>query len=241
MRKTLLALAMAAASGTALAAEADYTLAGNFGLTSDYRYRGVSQTDLLPAVQGGVDYTDKSGFYLGNWNSSISEWASFNGAGVEMDFYGGYRFSAGDLAVDIGNLYYYYPGAKGSLKPNTNEVYLSLGYGVFTLKTSYATTEYFGVAKSDGTLYFDLTAATEISKGVTAKAHIGQVQGKGDMVNGSDYLVGLTWDLSGWGVTAAYVGTSGKLKDFVSGVDVGGGSLKDLGKAGLMLSVTKSF
>ncbi|MEY2776561.1 MAG: hypothetical protein RLY30_659 [Pseudomonadota bacterium] len=241
MRKTFIALALAAASSPLFAAEADYTLAGNFGLTSDYRYRGVSQTDLKPAVQGGIDYTDKSGFYLGNWNSSVSEWTSFNGAGIEMDFYGGYRFSAGDVAVDVGNLYYYYPGATGSLKPNTNEVYLSLGYGVFTLKTSYATTEYFGVADSDGTLYFDLTAATEISKGLTAKAHIGQVQGKGDMPNGSDYLVGLTWDLSGWAVTAAYVGTSGKLKDFVSGVDVGGGSLKDLGKAGLMVSVSKSF
>ncbi len=250
MRKTLLAIAIAAASTSAFAqaapaaepaAEPDYSIAGNFAITSDYRYRGVSQSDLLPAVQGGIDYTAKSGLYLGNWNSSISEWTSFSGAGVEMDFYGGYRTEVGGIGLDIGNLYYYYPGAVGSIKPHTNEVYFALSQGILSFKTSYATSEYFGVAGSKGTMYFDLTASTEIAPGVTGKVHLGQVKGKGDMVDGTDYLVGVSTDLSGWTVSAAWVGTSGDLKDFTSGQQVSEGKFKDLGKSGLMVSISKSF
>jgi uncharacterized protein (TIGR02001 family) len=232
---------LTSASTSALANQPDYTIAGNLAVTSDYRYRGVSQSDLLPAVQGGIDYTAKSGLYLGNWNSSVSEWASFGGAGLEMDFYGGYRTEVGGIGVDIGNLYYYYPGAVGSLKPHTNEVYLSLSQGPFSLKTSYATSEYFGVAGSKGTIYLDLTASTEIAPGLTGKVHIGQVKGKGSMVDGTDYSVGVSTDLSGWTVSAAWVGTSGDLKDFTSGQLVSDGKFKDLGKSGLMVSVSKSF
>jgi len=65
------------------AAQAQVT--GNLGLTSDYRFRGISQTQNAPAVQGGIDYTHSSGFYVGNWNSSVSRDMYTNGSGVESD------------------------------------------------------------------------------------------------------------------------------------------------------------
>jgi uncharacterized protein (TIGR02001 family) len=66
-------------------------LTGNLGLTSDYRFRGVSQTQNAPAVQGGIDYAHSSGLYIGNWNSSVSSQVYTAGAGVENDLYAGYK------------------------------------------------------------------------------------------------------------------------------------------------------
>jgi Bacterial protein of unknown function (Gcw_chp) len=88
----------------------------NVTLASQYRYRGISQSNSLPAIQGGFDYAHESGFYVGNWNSSIS-WISDGygtspavSAPIEMDFYGGYKTQVtDDLLIDIGLLEYYYP------------------------------------------------------------------------------------------------------------------------------------
>ena len=109
-------------------AKPPYTLTGNFGLFSQYIFRGLSQTDAKPAAQGGFDFAHESGFYLGTWASNISwlkENASLNGGGgpnvitgtyesggsLEWDFYGGYKWSLpNDFVVDFGTLYYAYPG-----------------------------------------------------------------------------------------------------------------------------------
>jgi len=93
----------------------------NVTLASQYRYRGISQTNSLPAIQGGFDYAHESGFYIGNWNSSIS-WINDGysaplapatnapSAPIEMDFYGGYKTEVSEgLMLDIGLLEYYYP------------------------------------------------------------------------------------------------------------------------------------
>ena len=243
MKKTLIALSLAAASLPAFAQKApepDVTLSGNFALVSDYRFRGVSQTDVAPALQGGFDLAHKGGFYLGTWASSVSEWTSVEGAGMEWDVYGGYKFAIGDIGVDIGNLYYYYPKSVGSPKPNTNEVYLGLSYGPVTFKTSFATTDYFGIANSDGTIYYDLSGSFPMSDGVTLRAHYGYVDIK-NSISGSDYKLGVATDVSGYLLAVDYVGTTGDLKDFTSGQSIGAGRTKDLGKGGLVFSVTKTF
>ncbi|WP_459668915.1 TorF family putative porin, partial [Achromobacter xylosoxidans] len=95
----LAAPAHAADSATADAPE--YTLTANVTLASQYRYRGLMQTNNKPAIQGGFDFTHASGLYLGNWNSSVSWLNDGNSdvsAPVEMDFYGGYK---GNLAPDV--------------------------------------------------------------------------------------------------------------------------------------------
>ena len=67
MKKLLFVMLMVAGMGSAFA-----EFLGNVGLTSDYRFRGISQTMNSQALQGGIDYADKSGFYAGNWNSTVS-------------------------------------------------------------------------------------------------------------------------------------------------------------------------
>src|SRR5512145_703488 len=105
----LAVLAQAAAPAAPAKVEPEYTITGNAGLFSDYRFRGYSQTDYNPAFQGGFDFAHKSGFYLGNWNSNVSS-VLYNGASLEMDFYGGYKTTIEGFGLDVGTIYYYYPG-----------------------------------------------------------------------------------------------------------------------------------
>src|SRR5574343_185561 len=120
MKKSLIALALVGAfAAPAFAEEAaptpEHTLTGNVGLFSSYRFRGIDQTFGKPALQGGIDYSHSSGFYVGNWNSNVSSGAGFPDGNLEMDFYGGYKTSIGDVGLDIGGIVYYYPGSEAKV------------------------------------------------------------------------------------------------------------------------------
>ena len=162
MKKLLLASAVSTALAIPLAARAqsapapatpEHSFTGNATLVSDYRFRGISQTFKLPAVQAGFDYAHSSGAYLGTWASNVSNNVYANGAGLEWDFYGGYKFEvAKDTTLDLGLLYYWYPGAKyntrGQEKFNNTELYGAVSYGSFTAKYSHTISDYFGVSSA---------------------------------------------------------------------------------------------
>ena len=103
-----------------------YAITGNFGIYSQYIFRGLTQTDRKPAFQGGFDLTAPGGFYAGTWGSNIS-WLHDagvvdHGASLEWDFYGGYKYAFNDdWGMDVGILQYWYPGdyLEGVTKPNT--------------------------------------------------------------------------------------------------------------------------
>lgn len=136
IQKTAIALAAsglfvsAAYAQTAPAAPEPSPITANVTVVNDYRYRGISQSNFQPAIQGGFDYAHESGFYIGNWNSSIS-WLSDSysaaasnpiiSAPVEMDFYAGFKkeLIAPGFATDVGVLQYYYP-ISGSLNSSLN-------------------------------------------------------------------------------------------------------------------------
>ncbi|MFZ9314685.1 MAG: TorF family putative porin, partial [Burkholderiaceae bacterium] len=112
MKKTLLAVTMAALTlpMTSQAAESGLEISGNFGLTSNYKFRGISQTDNKPAAQGGFDLAHSSGLYIGTWTSNVSDWANAAGNGQEIDLYAGYSTELPlGLGIDVGALKYYYP------------------------------------------------------------------------------------------------------------------------------------
>lgn len=104
----------------------DGPLSGNLSLTSNYLFRGISQTQDGPAVQGGIDYAHPSGFYVGTWASNVA-WVKENGLKddnrLEIDLYGGYKGEAGPIAYDLGLIRYHYPGrlTAGKTTPNTTE------------------------------------------------------------------------------------------------------------------------
>lgn len=140
LKKSIIAGLTAAALGTGVAhaqqkaPEPDYTLTGNVGIYSQYIFRGLTQTDRQPALQGGFDYAHKSGFYVGTWGSNISWLRDFGaysaGGSLELDIYGGYKGTIGssDFGYDVGLLYYWYPGdtAPGANTADTFELYGAL-------------------------------------------------------------------------------------------------------------------
>ena len=144
-----LATAALATGGVALAQTAapapapESTLSFNVGATTDYRYRGIAQSRLKPALSAGADYAHASGLYVGTWLTTI-KWIKDAGgdAPLEWDVYGGYKgqFGASGLGYDVGLLRYQYPNSALPVSPNTTELYGALSYGIFTAKYSHALT-----------------------------------------------------------------------------------------------------
>ena len=260
--KTTLLASVLAFSGAAMAQtkapEPDYTVSGNMSLNSDYRFRGFTQTDYGPALQGGFDFAHKSGFYLGNWNSNVLS-PLFTGASLEMDFYGGYKGSFGDVGYDVGAIYYYYPKS-GKNAPNSkidnSEVYFGLSYGPVSGKLYYAISDYFdlkkftsGACSTKGTTYLDLAGNFDLGSGFTLGAHVGilNLKNAGDYSglgiarlpsSVTDYKLSITKDVGGFGVTAAYVAASKKGYFTTGQVGV---PAEAAGKGKLVVSVAKTF
>lgn len=256
MRKTILAAAIAAAAavpGLASAqATSPNTVTGNMALVSDYRFRGISQTFAQPAIQGGIDYAHSSGFYLGTWESNVSGLTYTDGT-LEMDFYGGYKFAAGPVGLDVGVLQYYYPNAKiagSGTKYDTLEAYVAASWKWITAKYSITTTDYFGAnsttsaactgGDSKGSGYLDVTASYEIMPKLTLIGHYGNQSIKDcKPLEYSDYKIGLNYDMNGWVLGAAYIDTDADSALYT--LTSGAGKTKDLGKGTVVLSIGKSF
>jgi uncharacterized protein (TIGR02001 family) len=218
----------------------------NAAVTSDYRYRGISQSRLKPAVSAGVDYAIPGGFYVGAWASSI-KWIKDTGeifgvgtgnSKVEVDLYGGYKGEISkDFTYDVGVLTYVYPSNKlGNLSPvfknaNTTEIYGGLTFGPATLKYSHAVTNLFGNPDSKNSGYVDLSATFDVS-GFSLTPHVGYQKVKGpydDAASYTDYSLtvskevvkGLTLSLAVVGTDADknwYVTPKGKFLGKTSGV-----------------------
>ena len=217
MKKSLLLLAVVGATVPVVSFAADeapaVSVSVNAGVVSDYRYRGISQSRLKPAVQGGVDYAFANGFYIGAWASSI-KWIkdAGGGANAEVDLYGGYKTElAKDLTIDVGVLRYQYPSADLSVSPNTTEVYGALTYGPATLKYSHSVTNLFGFADTKGSGYIDLSASFDVGGGVMLAPHVGYQKVKGiSLASYTDYSLTVSKDFSGLLLSAAVVGTDTK-------------------------------
>ncbi|MCV2421082.1 TorF family putative porin [Paucibacter sp. DJ2R-2] len=223
----------------AQAEEAASPLSFNASVTTDYRYRGISQSRVKPALQGGADYAAANGFYIGTWASTI-KWikdAPYNGgASLELDVYAGYKTEiAAGLTLDVGVLGYIYPSNDLNPSANTTEVYGALSYGVFTAKYSHSTTNLFGTADSKGSGYLDLSATLDLGDGVTLVPHLGRQNVKhNSAASYTDYSLTLSKEYAGIAFSAAVVGTN-------TDAYVGGPSAKNLGKSGFVLSAKKSF
>lgn len=128
MRNKLFAAALAAsvlAAAPAIAEDDEpHFLGGNFSanvaITTDYTFRGISQSAADPAIQGGFDWASDL-FYVGTWGSTvdfnddlsnpITGESISDGSSTELDFYLGYTPTVGNVALDFGFTYYLYPNA----------------------------------------------------------------------------------------------------------------------------------
>jgi uncharacterized protein (TIGR02001 family) len=232
------------------------TFSSNVSLVSDYIYRGISQTDNKPAIQGGFDYSHSSGFYAGVWGSSISwiedttsSFGSVNSS-LELDTYFGLKGTlVQDTSFDVGFLRYNYPGTypDGFTKADTNEIYGAIGYKFLTAKLSYCLGDLFGVSDAKGSTYIDLSASYPVAdSGITLSAHAGKQTYKGTTADAldaagasatyTDYRLGVSKDLGGYALALTYTKTNADSGGFYTNAFG-----RDLGKGTAVISLSRSF
>jgi uncharacterized protein (TIGR02001 family) len=229
-------------SNQAVAAEPENTLTFNIGATTDYRFRGISQSSFKPAVQGGADFSHKSGAYVGVWGSNVNWVKDFAGAtdgSLEVDLYGGYKGElAMDLSFDVGIIGYIYPSNNAATNANTTEIYAALTYGVVTAKYSRSVTNFVANANSSGSQYLELAATFDLGNGFSVTPHIGRQMIPNQTTSGdyTDYSLTLGKDFgNGISASVSAVGTDAK-DDFYKV-----GSVANLGKSGLFAGLKYSF
>ena len=220
IRRTAMASVLA---GLAFASTAHAGTTGTVSVTSDYIFRGVSQTNQEPALQGGLEYAAESGAYIGAWGSNVSWLSDLSSpaapisSSLELDVYGGYRGKFNDtVSYDVGALYYWYPGdfPSGFNSADTLEVYAGITIAAsekVTLgaKYSVAATDLFGYTDSSGSGYLDLSANFAVADTWTLSAHAGKqwIDGNGAFEY-ADWKLGVTKAFSnGFSVGLAYTGT----------------------------------
>ena len=239
-------LANTAAYGQSAAPAPDFTLAYTIGGTTDYRFRGISQSSFKPAVQGGIDFSHKSGAYAGVWASNVNWIKDYIGAtdgSLEVDFFGGYKGQlAKDLGFDLGVIAYVYPSNTAAAKTadaNTNEIYAALTYGPVTAKYSRSLGNFVANANSAGSQYLEVAASFDVGNGFSITPHLGrqtipnQTASAGDY---TDYALTVNKDLgNGLSASLTLLGTDAKDAFYkVAPID-------NLGKSGLLVGLKYSF
>lgn len=222
------------------------TITGGATLTSDYRFRGISQSNKRFALQGTLGVTTAAGFYVGTWGSSIDDYVA-GGSDQEIDLYGGYKKTINGSTVDVGVLYYYYPGSGGG-NSDFFEPYASISHtfgpvgakvGVNYAWKQHALT-YGANAREDGFYAYGELSAAVPDTGLTVTGHFGRSFQKnfitfGEKVNDYSITAAYTWK----NITAsvAYVDTNRDLLSYPAG----GGSNRNVSKGGLVGAIGVSF
>lgn len=176
-RSRLLPLILLSLLGTSSSSQGQ--ISSNVTLTTDYIFRGVSQTLNEPAIQGGFDWAASSGFYVGVWGSNVD----FGGdAQIELDGYLGFaKETASGFGWDVGFIHYDYPGETDI---NFDEVYFGVSYKMFSAKAYF--TDDFAGADDDGT-YIEFNVDIPIGSGFELGLHAGS-SSFGDGVGLEDYI-----------------------------------------------------
>tara|TARA_R110000868_G_scaffold63499_1_gene191566 strand:+ start:1573 stop:2265 length:693 start_codon:yes stop_codon:yes gene_type:complete len=188
-------------STTAAAAVSAQSIEGNVALSTDYIYRGVTQTDNGPAISGGFDLAAESGLYAGVWASSVD---FGDDTTMEIDVYGGYAFTAAGWDLDFGALYYGYPDSP-SVGGDQNfwEFYAGVGHAIGVLawdaKVSWSPDFYM---ESGAATYLETGLGYEFPAGISVDARIGA--SRFDDVPAADYedyqlgVSGTVFETLGW-------------------------------------------
>ena len=211
----LLSLIFGQSVSTARAAElfgpGNGDVTANVGVVSQYIFRGLSQSDEGPALQAGAEYAHPSGLYAGVWGSNV-DCNDGNEANVEIDWTAGWRTSHDKLTLDMGAIYYWYPGADGDLDYDYIEAKLAAGYDfeVFNLLGAvFYSPDFF--AGSGNSLYASLDGGVPLPYDLTLKGHYGYqwIDDEGDFGSPdyADWMAGLSYNFKGVDLTLSYVDT----------------------------------
>jgi len=241
LRSLLAATVLAGAALSAVPAMAQdaapagpVTVSGSVALVSDYRFRGVSQTDEEMAVQGGITVGHESGLYVGTWASNLAGWGTFGGSNMELDIYGGYAMPLGAATLDVGVTWYMYPG--GADDTDFAEPYVKLSstlgpveglLGVAYAPKQQALGNYSATPNSRGQKQDNVYIWTDVNSGIpntplTVKGHLGYSNGN-----------------PGLGPNGTSIAPTGEYFDWMLGADLAAGPVT-LGVAYVDTDISRS-
>ena len=177
------------------------TITGGVTGVSQYRFRGISLSDEKPTVQGTINLNHKSGFYAGAWASGLDGFGELGGSNLELDLYGGYKHEVVPGAtVDVGVLYYAYPGSKGGnfefFEPYAN-VSGAVGPGTAKFGLNFAPSDK-GIGGHSNLYTFGEYVLPIKGTPISLNSHVGYSQGRTTLTPGRHYL---DWSL---GATASW-------------------------------------
>jgi len=242
-------LAAAVALSAALAAPAyaqdepasDFTITGSVALTSQYRLRGISQTEEDPAIQGSITVAHSSGVYAGAWASNLSGFGSFGGNNMELDLIAGYTKSIGDVTLDGGIIYYVYPGTGGDFDFFDLSANVSAPIGPVKAKVAvlYAPDDKALGGNDNLWVYTDLAYPIENTP-VTLKAHLGYTDGALGGPSGKylDYSVGVDFTVDKLTFNLSYIDTDISKSKVVK---YGWGGTHDIVDGAVVATLSASF
>ena len=199
--------------------EESSNLSWNLALTSDYVFRGITQTDFDPALQGGLDYSfGDTGLYVGAWASNV-DFADSDGPDVELDYYIGWNHDLSDtLNLDLQVVRYSYMGeqdAYGNI--DYNEVIGALAYDeMLTFTVAYAN-DYANEGFSS--LYYNLGGSWDVGNDFALNAGVGRTNFSDDVGSYTDWNLGVSRQFGPVNVALNYYDVTGGFIDDVFGSD----------------------
>ena len=217
-------------------------VSGGVTLVSKYRFRGIGLSDEDPAIQGTINVNHESGLYAGFWSSSIDGFGELGGSNIELDLYAGYKKEIiPSLTLDVGVLYYAYPGSKGGnfefFEPYAN-VSGPVGPGTAKVGVAFAPSDK-GIGGNSNLYTFGDYALPIKGTPISLNGHLGWSKGKTTLTPGGDYL---DWSLGAsatWRnltVGAAYVDTNISRSDAIAA-----GATRNIVDGTVVLSLGASF
>jgi uncharacterized protein (TIGR02001 family) len=225
MKKTIYALAsfllLTTTSHATLANDQAIDISANVGFVTEYSFRGITQSDENPAIQGGFDVAHESGIYAGIWGSNV-DFNDNSEASSEMDLYAGFASSINQFSYDLGLIYYAYPGAADSLNYDFWEIALSMGYDFESFSASASVNyspEYFG--DSGDAVYYAAGVDVPLPAQFSLSGHVGHQTIDDNNSFGPDYTdwsLGLGYSFVDFDFSLQYVDT-----DLKEGVECAGG------------------
>lgn len=230
MKKVLAGITLAAAIGSAQAAE----FSGTISFTNDYRFRGISQTAGDAALQGSLDVAFDNGVYAGIWGSNL-DFGAGDDANLEIDYYVGYGNDINDnLSYDISFNYYTYPGYDAA-NIDYAELMAGLYYGDLGLTLAY-TDDFANTGESASYVALDYSYAItdEVSLDLHAGHSFGDYWGNVDIDDYEDYSIGLSGSAAGFDLAATYL-----FNDVADADETNSGAFRN--DDTLLLTVSRSF
>lgn len=247
-----------------------HTFKGSVSFVTDYRFRGISQTMRQPAVQGTLDYSHISGFYLGTFGSNVDGTTHYyNDTSLEWDFYAGFKGkvfpeSMPHLVYNVGAIYYFYPGGETglphSVRYNTAEFYIELGYEWVNVRYWQTLTNYFGFCNqytpynwhegdadpargnSKGSVYIETNLNFELCGKWFTQVHLGrQTVRHYRHMNYLDWKLMLSKEFDWFTVFAYYVGTNANSQYYNVPDNQFNEKVRSLTANGVVFGITRSL